>query len=236
MLQESALVFSGVQTNTRYEYLWLQIRVIENGMQGTVLEIFLPFLSLLKLVQMRCCTEIHYRYVMLLYYTFHLYQSIDVTSESISRHISRQMSQDTIRRISSIREEELRATPRTPVVDESPDEVFSKVSMPDEKPTVMTKKRDAETMTAPEVQEHVGADVIRRQESIITEIVDEPDNIDELRGVPIDHRERRPQIEEVTLLHFNLEFTLVESIFLFFVGAGLTGLKKKTILFYHGWF
>ncbi|KAL9950673.1 hypothetical protein ACROYT_G043207 [Oculina patagonica] len=126
--------------------------------------------------------------------------SIDVTSESISRQISRQTSHESsIRRISSIREEDLRATPRTQVVDESPDEVFPKVRIPDEKPTVqvLTQTRDAETMTAPEVQEHVGADVIRRQESIVSSIVDEPDNLDELRGVPIDHRERRPQIEEV---------------------------------------
>lgn len=203
-------------------------------MQGTALEIFLPFLSLLKWIQMRCCTEIHYRYIMLIYYTFNLYQSIDVTSESISRQISRQTSQDsTIRRISSIREEDLRATPRTPVVDESPDEVFPKVSRPDKKPTVqvMTQTRDAETMTAPEVQEHVGADVIRRQESIVTEIVDEPDNLDELRGVPIDHRERRPQIEEVTELNFNLNFTFVESEFQSFLGTGLTGLKKRRFYF-----
>ena len=106
-------------------------------------------------------------------------------------------------------------------MDESPDEVFPKMSKPDEKATVM--KRDAETMTAPAVQGHVGTDVIRRQQSIVRETVVGPDRLEELRGVPIDHRERKPQIEEVTEPHFNLKFTHVKSVFLPFVGAGLTG-------------
>ena len=61
---------------------------------------------------------------------------------------------------------------------------------------------DTGTMTVPEVQEHVGGDMIRRQGSIVRETVDGPVRLKELRGVPIQ------QIEEV-VLHFNPKFTLM---------------------------
>ena len=133
------------------------------------------------------------------HYTCHLIcQSIDVTSESMSRQISRQTSQaSTTRRISSIREEDLRPT----AIGESPDEVFPKERKPHEKPTVMMQVSDARTMTAPEIQEHVGGDMIRRQDSTVREIVDGPIRLKELRGVPIQ------QIEEV-VVHFNPECKL----------------------------
>lgn len=139
-----------------------------------------------------------------MHYTFHLiYQSVDVTSESMSRQISRQTSQaSTARRISSIREEDLRPTAQTIAIGESPDEVFPKERKPHETSTIMKQVCDAGTMTAPEVQEHVGGDMIRRQDSIVSEIVDGPVRLKELRGVPIQ------QIEEV-VAHFNPKFTLI---------------------------
>lgn len=134
-----------------------------------------------------------------MHYNCHLiYQSIDVTSDSMNRQISRQTSQaSTIRRISSIREEHLGAIPQTPTIGETPDEVFPKVRKPHEKPTVMKQVCDAGTMTAPEVQEHVGANMIRRQDSTVRENVDGPVRLKELRGVPIHPRESKPQIEAV---------------------------------------
>ena len=137
-----------------------------------------------------------------------IYQSIDVTSESVSRQISRQTSQtSTARRISSIREEDLRSTPQTAAIGESPHEVFPKEKKPHEKPTVMKQVSDAGTMTAPEVQEHVGGDMIRRQDSTVREIVDGPVRLQELRGVPIQ------QFEEV-VTHFNPQFVLILYYFL----------------------
>jgi len=119
----------------------------------------------------------------------------------MSRQISRQTSQtSTRRRISSIREEDLRPTAQNPVTGESPDEVFPKERKPHEKPTVMKQVNDAATMTAPDVQEQVGGDMIRRQDSTVREIVDGPVRLQELRGVPIQ------QIEEVAV-HFNPKFT-----------------------------
>ena len=149
-----------------------------------------------------------------------MYQSIDVTSESMSRQISRQTSQtSTTRRISSIREDDLRATPQTTAIDESPHEVFPIERKPDEKPAVMKQVSDAGTMTTPEIQEHVGGDLIRRQDSTVRETVDGPVRLQELRGVPIQ------QIEEV-ITHFNPKFTLVvvflfEYFTIFFVKAVL---------------
>lgn len=140
-----------------------------------------------------------------------MYQSIDVTSESMSRQISRQTSQtSTTRR---------RATPQTTAIDESPYEVFPKERKPEEKPAVMKQVSDAGTMTTPEIQEHVGGDLIRRQDSIVRETVDGPVRLQELRGVPIQ------QIEEV-ITHFNPKFTLVvvflfEYFTIFFVKAVL---------------
>ena len=55
-------------------------------------------------------------------------------------------------------------------------------------------------MTAPDVQEHVGTGMIRRQDSI----VDERDRLKELRGVPIDHRRSTGHIEEVKKNHYIL--------------------------------
>lgn len=70
----------------------------------------------------------------------------------------------------------------------------------------MVKKMcDAETMTAPEIQEHVGTDMIRRRDSTVSEIVDMPDKLEELRGVPIDQH----QIEEVNKLTFKRKLTLI---------------------------
>ena len=121
----------------------------------------------------------------------------------MSRQISRQTSQtSTTRRISSIREEDLRPTAQNPAIGESPDEVFPKERKPHEKPTVMKQVSDAATMTAPDVQEHVGGDMIRRQDSTGREIVDGPVRLKELRGVPIQ------QIEEV-VVHLNPTFTLL---------------------------
>ena len=57
---------------------------------------------------------------------------------------------------------------------------------------------DAQTMTPPDIQEHVGTTVIQRQDSI----VDERDRLKELRGIPIDHGRRTAQIEEVKRVHF----------------------------------
>lgn len=139
-----------------------------------------------------------------IHYTCHpIYQSIDVTSEAMSRQISRQTSQaSTTRRISSIREEDLRPTAQTPAIGESPDAVFPKERKPHDKPTVMKEVCDAGTMTAPDLQEHVGGDVIRRQNSIVRETVDGPVRLKELRGVPIQ------QIEEV-VIHFKPKFTVI---------------------------
>ena len=85
---------------------------------------------------------------------------------------------------------------QTSAIEESPDEVFPKERKPHEKPTVTKQVCDAGTMTAPEVQEHVGGDMIRRQDSTVREIVDGPVRLKELRGVPIQ------QMEEV-IVHFN---------------------------------
>lgn len=126
-----------------------------------------------------------------------IHQRTGSTTETINRQISRQTSIDsTIRRISSIREEDLTAA--IPAIDESPGEVFPKVgSEPEERPAVLVQLRDAETMTAPEIQEQVGADRFQRLDSTITEFTEEPDKIEELRGVPIQHRGTVPRIQEV---------------------------------------
>lgn len=63
----------------------------------------------------------------------------------------------------------------------------------EEKPAL----RDAETMTAPDIQEQVGLDKIRRLGSSTTDIAEEPDQIDELRGVPFDHSASLPDIPQV---------------------------------------
>ena len=104
-----------------------------------------------------------------------------------------------MRRISSIREEDLRTTPLSPVTEATPDEVFPVEASPEEKPTVIKQRRDAETMTVPVVQEQVGTGRIRREDSVITEIADERDQLQELRGVPIEHRGTMtdPQIQKV---------------------------------------
>ena len=100
--------------------------------------------------------------------------------------------------MSSIREDDL-TTARSTATDERPDEVVPKAdSKPEERPAVITHQRDAETMTTPEIQEEVGTDRIQRLDSTITEFVEEPDQIDELRGVPIDNRGSLPRIQEVT--------------------------------------
>ena len=52
-------------------------------------------------------------------------------------------------------------------------------------------------MTAPDIQEQVGLDKIRRLGSSTTDIADEPDQIDELRGVPFDHSSSLPDIPPV---------------------------------------
>ena len=81
--------------------------------------------------------------------------------------------------------------------------MLPKESKPDERPVVIKPMCDAETMTTPEVQELVGTDRIRRQDSTVRGIVEEPERLEELRGVPIDHIQRTPQIEEV--LELNLQ-------------------------------
>ena len=53
-------------------------------------------------------------------------------------------------------------------------------------------------MTTPDVQEEVGRDRYQRLDSAITEVVDEPDQIEELRGVPIVRRGTEPRIQEVS--------------------------------------
>ena len=99
--------------------------------------------------------------------------------------------------------------PRSSATDKSPDELFPKVEeKPKETPAVLIQTRDAETMTAPEIQEHVGTDRLHRLDSIISEIVQEPKGIEELRGVPIEHRETEPGIQQVTdNLSYNFIYT-----------------------------
>ena len=63
-------------------------------------------------------------------------------------------------------------------------------------------------MTAPEVQEQVGTDKFQRLDSTITEIVEEPDQMEELRGVPIERRAIESPIEEVRN-HF-LNFVMID--------------------------
>lgn len=123
--------------------------------------------------------------------TFYLLQSI--TSETISRQISRQTSTaSTLRQISSI-QDDVRTTPQSHA-----EEVISPTSKPDQKPAVMKQMCDAQTMTPPDVQQNVVTTVVQRQDSI----VDERDRLKELRGVPIDYRRRTTQIEEVKRAHF----------------------------------
>lgn len=110
-----------------------------------------------------------------------------ITSETISRQISRQTSTaSTLRQISSI-QDDVRTTPQSHA-----EEVISPTSKPDQKPAVMKQMCDAQTMTPPDVQQNVVTTVVQRQDSI----VDERDRLKELRGVPIDYR-RTTQIEEV---------------------------------------
>ena len=125
------------------------------------------------------------------WYTFYLLQNI--TSETISRQISRQTSTaSTLRQISSI-QDDVRTTPQSHA-----EEVISPTSKPDQKPAVMKQMCDAQTMTPPDVQQNVVTTVVQRQDSI----VDERDRLKELRGVPIDYRRRTTQIEEVKRAHF----------------------------------
>ena len=91
-----------------------------------------------------------------------------------------------MQRMTSIREEDL-TTMSIPGVASRDD------GQTEEKPAL----RDAETMTAPEIQEQVGLDKIRRLGSSTTDIAEEPDQIDELRGVPFDHSASLPDIPQV---------------------------------------
>lgn len=59
------------------------------------------------------------------------------------------------------------------------------------------QKRDAQTMTTPDIEEQVGRDKYLRLNSFVSDIVAEPDEIEELRGVPIEARTGGPQIQEV---------------------------------------
>ncbi|XP_022783199.1 uncharacterized protein LOC111323999 [Stylophora pistillata] len=110
-----------------------------------------------------------------------------ITSETISRQISRQTSEArTVRQTSSIQEDVTKQQFQG-------EEVISPTSKLDQKTTVIKPMCDAQTMTPPDIQEHVGTTVIQRQDSI----VDERDRLKELRGIPIDHGRRTAQIEEV---------------------------------------
>ena len=63
----------------------------------------------------------------------------------------------------------------------------------------MVQTRDAQTMTTPGVEEQVGRDRYRRANSLISDIMEEPEVIEELRGVPIDPRGNEPPIQEVII-------------------------------------
>lgn len=93
----------------------------------------------------------------------------------------------TMQRMTSIREEDL-TTMSIPDVASREDD-----GQTEEKPAL----RDAETMTAPDIQEQVGLDKIRRLGSSTTDIAEEPDQIDELRGVPFHHSASLPDIPQV---------------------------------------
>ena len=64
-------------------------------------------------------------------------------------------------------------------------------------------------MTTPEVQERVGTDKFQRLDSTITEIMEEPDQVEELRGVPIEHRGIESPIQEVRNHLSNFVMTLI---------------------------
>lgn len=93
----------------------------------------------------------------------------------------------TIQRMTSIREEDLTTMIIPGVVSREDD------GQTEEKPAL----RDAETMTAPDIQEQVGLDKIRRLGSSTMDIAEELDQIDELRGVPFDHSASLPDIPQV---------------------------------------
>ena len=67
-------------------------------------------------------------------------------------------------------------------------------------------------MTAPQVQEEVGTDKFQRLDSTISEIVEEHDQMEELRGVPIEHRGIESPIEEVRNHFSNFAMTLISNV------------------------
>ena len=123
---------------------------------------------------------------------------MESTSQTINQQVSRQTSTaSTTRRVSNIHEEDLSKTQRKA---SSTEEFLEKASHPAEDipgEEVVVQKRDAQTMTTPDIEEQVGRDKYLRLNSFVSDIVAEPDEIEELRGVPIEPRTDGPQIQEV---------------------------------------
>ena len=118
---------------------------------------------------------------------------MESTSQTINQQVSRQTSTaSTTRRVSNIHEEDLSKTQRKASAIE---EFHPAEDILGEE--VVVQKRDAQTMTTPDIEEQVGRDKYLRLNSFVSDIVAEPDEIEELRGVPIEPRTDRPQIQEV---------------------------------------
>ena len=118
---------------------------------------------------------------------------MESTSQTINQQVSRQTSTaSTTRRVSNIHEEDLSKTQRKASAIE---EFHPAEDILGEE--VVVQKRDAQTMTTPDIEEQVGRDKYLRLNSFISDIVAEPDEIEELRGVPIEPRTAGPQIQEV---------------------------------------
>ena len=118
---------------------------------------------------------------------------MESTSQTINQQVSRQNSTaSTTRRVSNIHEEDLSKTQRKASAIE---EFHPAEDILGEE--VVVQKRDAQTMTTPDIEEQVGRDKYLRLNSFVSDIVAEPDEIEELRGVPIEPRTDRPQIQEV---------------------------------------
>lgn len=118
---------------------------------------------------------------------------MESTSQTINQQVSRQTSTaSTTRRVSDIHEEDLSKTQRKASAAE---EFHPAEGILGEE--VVVQKRDAQTMTTPDIEEQVGRDKYLRLNSFVSDIVAEPDEIEELRGVPIEPRTVGPQIQEV---------------------------------------
>lgn len=133
---------------------------------------------------------------------------MESTSQTINQQVSRQTSTaSTTHRVSNIREEDLSKAPRKAFASK---EFLEEASHTDEgipREEVVVEMRDAQTMTTPDIEEQVGRDKYLRLNSLVSDIVEEPDEIGELRGVPIEAKTVGPQIQEVikSLINSSLE-------------------------------